>query len=256
MYACIYSTVAVVILSMLRKETRMGFWTIISALEESAKNTLGVAAACACAGIVIGVINLTGLGLKFTSFVLFLAGESLIPALIMTMLAGIVLGMGMPTTPAYIVQAALLIPALIKLGVLKVAAHMFVFYFSTISAITPPVAMAVYAAAGIGGAKLWPTGIWAMRVAAAGFIVPFMFVYGPSLLFIGSAFDIITSAISASIGVVALAAGMMGWFLKEANYFERAILIAAAFLLIKPGLYTDAVGLALLIIVILIQKFR
>ena len=256
MYACIYSTVAVVVLSFLRKETRMGFWTILKALEEGAKNTLGVAAACACAGIVIGVINLTGLGLKFTSFVLFLAGESLIPALIMTMLAGIVLGMGMPTTPAYIVQAALLIPALIKLGVMNIAAHMFVFYFSTISAITPPVAMAVYAAAGIGGAKLWPTGLWAMRVAAAGFIVPFMFVYGPSLLFIGSAFDIITSAISASIGVVALAAGMMGWFLKEANYFERAILIVAAFLLIKPGLYTDAIGLVLLIIVIVIQKFR
>ena len=256
MYACIYSTVAVVVLSFLRKETRMGFWTILKALEEGAKNTLGVAAACACAGIVIGVINLTGLGLKFTSFVLFLAGESLIPALIMTMLAGIVLGMGMPTTPAYIVQAALLIPALIKLGVMNIAAHMFVFYFSTISAITPPVAMAVYAAAGIGGAKLWPTGLWAMRVAAAGFIVPFMFVYGPSLLFIGSAFDIITSAISASIGVAALAAGMVGWFLKEANYFERAILIVAAFLLIKPGLYTDAIGLVLLIIVIVIQKFR
>jgi TRAP transporter 4TM/12TM fusion protein len=256
MYACIYSTVAVVVLSMLRKQTRMDFWKIIKALEESAKNTLGVAVACACAGIVIGVINLTGLGLKFTSFVLFLAGDSLIPAMIMTMLAGIVLGMGMPTTPAYIVQAALLIPALIKLGVINVAAHMFVFYFSTISAITPPVAMAVYAAAGIGGAKLWPTGIWAMRVAATGFIVPFMFVYGPSLLFIGSAFDIITSAISASLGVIALAAGMMGWFLKETNYFERAILIVAALLLIKPGLYTDAIGLGLLILIIFMQKFR
>ena len=193
----------------------MGFWTIVKALEESAKNTLGVAAACACAGIVIGVINLTGIGLKFTSFVLFLAGDSLIPALILTMVAGIILGMGMPTTPAYIVQAALLIPALIKLGVLNVAAHMFVFYFSTISAITPPVAMAVYAAAGIGNAKLWPTGLWAMRIAATGFVVPFMFVYGPSLLFIGSAFDIITSAISASFGVMALAAGMMGLFVKE-----------------------------------------
>ncbi len=210
MYACIYSTVAVVVLSFLRKETRMGFWTIVKALEESAKNTLGVASACACAGIVIGVINLTGVGLKFTSFVLFLAGASLIPALILTMIAGIILGMGMPTTPAYIVQAALLIPALIKLGVLNVAAHMFVFYFSTISAITPPVAMAVYAAAGIGGAKLWPTGLWAMRIAATGFVVPFMFVYGPSLLFIGSAFDIITSAISASFGVIALAAGHDG----------------------------------------------
>jgi TRAP transporter 4TM/12TM fusion protein len=255
MYACIYSTVAVVILSFLRKETRMGFWTIIRALEEGAKNTLGVAAACACAGIVIGVINLTGLGLKFTSLVLFLAGESLIPALIMTMLAGIVLGMGMPTTPAYIVQAALLIPALIKLGVMNIAAHMFVFYFSTISAITPPVAMAVYAAAGIGGAKLWPTGIWAMRVAVAGFIVPFMFVYGPSLLFIGSAFDIITSAISAFLGVMALAAGMMGWFAKEVKPWERIVLLIAAFLLIKPGLYTDAVGYILLLLVFLKQKY-
>lgn len=215
MYACIYSTVAVVLLSPLRKETRMGFRTILKALEESAKNTLVVAAACACAGIVIGVINLTGVGLKFTSFVLFLAGESLIPALVLTMLAGIVLGMGMPTTPAYIVQAALLIPALIKLGVIPIAAHMFVFYFSTISAITPPVAMAVYAAAGIGGAKLWPTGLWAMRIAATGFIVPFMFVYGTSLLCIGPTFDVITSAISAYFGVIALAAGMMGWFSKE-----------------------------------------
>jgi TRAP transporter 4TM/12TM fusion protein len=255
MYACIYSTVAVFVLSFLRKETRMDFWTIISALEEGAKNTLGVAAACACAGIVIGVINLTGLGLKFTSFVLFLAGESLIPALIMTMLAGIVLGMGMPTTPAYIVQAALLIPALIKLGVMNIAAHMFVFYFSTISAITPPVAMAVYAAAGIGGAKLWPTGIWAVRIGAAGFIVPFMFVYGPSLLFIGSAFDIITSVVSASFGVIALAAGMMGWFVKALKPWERIVLIVAAFLLIKPGLYSDAIGYILLAFIFLIQKY-
>jgi len=255
MYACIYSTVAVVVLSILRKETRMGFWTIIKALEESAKNTLAVASACACAGIVIGVINLTGLGLKFTSLVLFLAGDSLIPALILTMLAGIVLGMGMPTTPAYIVQAALLIPALIKLGVAKIAAHMFVFYFSTISAITPPVAMAVYAAAGIGGAKLWPTGLWAMRIGATGFIVPFMFVYGTSLLFIGSAFEIVTSVISASFGVIALAAGMMGWFVKALKPWERVVLVTAAVLLIKPGLYTDAIGYILLASIFFLQKY-
>ena len=256
MYACIYSTVAVVALSFIRKETRMGFRTILKALEESAKNTLGVAAACACAGIVIGVINLTGVGLKFTSFVLFIAGDSLIPALVLTMIAGIILGMGMPTTPAYIVQAALLIPALIKLGVLTVAAHMFVFYFSTISAITPPVAMAVYAAAGIGGAKLWPTGLWAMRIAATGFIVPFMFVYGPSLLFIGTPFDIFSSFVSASFGVIALAASMMGFFVKELKTWERGVLVVAALLLIKPGLYTDAVGYVLLLIIYLRQKFQ
>ncbi|NWF91887.1 MAG: TRAP transporter permease [Syntrophaceae bacterium] len=255
MYACIYSTVTVVILSFLRKETRMGFRSILRALEEGAKNTLGVASACACAGIVIGVINLTGLGLKFTSLVLFVAGESLIPALILTMLAGVILGMGMPTTPAYIVQAALLIPALIKLGVMKIAAHMFVFYFSTISAITPPVAMAVYAASGIGGAKLWPTGIWAMRVAATGFIVPFMFVYGTSLLFVGSAFDIITSGLSASFGVIALAAGMMGWFVKELKPWERIVLVAAALLLINPGLLTDGIGYFLFAFIFFKQRY-
>ncbi len=255
MYACIYSTLSVVFLSFFRKETRMNFWKILSALEESAKNTLGVASACACAGIVIGVINLTGVGLKFTSLVLLMAGESLIPALVLTMLAGIVLGMGMPTTPAYIVQAALLIPALIKLGVMNVAAHMFVFYFSTISAITPPVAMAVYAAAGIGGAKLWPTGLWAMRIAATGFIVPFMFVYGPSLLFIGTPFEIITSTVSASLGVIALSSSMMGWLIKELRGWERIVLFAAALLLIKPGLYSDAIGLILLAFITLRQKF-
>ncbi len=255
MYACIFSTIAVVVLSFIRPETRMSFKTFLKALEESAKNTLGVAAACACAGIVIGVINLTGVGLKFTSFVLFVAGDSLIPALVLTMVAGIILGMGMPTTPAYIVQAALLIPALIKLGVLNVAAHMFVFYFSTISAITPPVAMAVYAAAGIGGAKLWPTGLWAMKIAATGFIVPFMFVYGPSLLFIGSWFDIITSAISASFGVIALSAGLMGFLVKELKMWERFILVAAALMLIKPGIYTDIAGYAILLFVYLRQKY-
>jgi len=254
MYACSVSTISVIVLSFLRKETRMGWGTLLKALEEGARNTVVVAAACACAGIVIGVINLTGLGLKFTSFVLSMAGESLILALILTMIAGIVLGMGMPTTPAYIVQAALLIPALIKLGVHTVAAHMFVFYFSTISAITPPVAMAVYAAAGIGGAKLWPTGLWALRIAATGFIVPFMFVFGPSLLFVGSSFEILTTVASASLGVVALSSGMMGWMGREVGMWQRLILVAASLLLIKPGLATDALGLGLLIFIYLVQR--
>jgi TRAP transporter 4TM/12TM fusion protein len=256
MYACIYATLSVVLIALLRAETRMGVMKILKALEFGAKNMLPVAAACACAGIIIGVINLTGLGLKFTSLILVIAGDSLIPALIFTMFAGIVLGMGLPTTAAYIVQAALLIPALIKLGVPLIAAHLFVFYFAIISAITPPVAMAVYAAAGIGGSNLWRTGLEAVRIGATGFIIPFMFVYGPSLLMIGSIGTIITTIISSSIGVVALSAGLMGWFLKEATYLERVMLVAGALLLIKPGLYTDVIGLVLLIIVIVIQKLR
>lgn len=255
MYACIYATISVVLIALVRSDTRMGLLKILEALEFGAKNMLPVAAACACAGIVVGVINLTGLGLKFTSLILFIAGDSLAPALIFTMVAGIILGMGLPTTAAYIVQASLLIPALIKLGVPVIAAHLFVFYFACISAITPPVAMAVFAAAGISGSNIWKTGIEAMKIGATGFVVPFMFVYGPSLLLIGSSTSIVTTIISASIGVVLLSAGLMGWFLKEANYLERAMLIVGAILLIKPGLFTDAVGLLLLIGVILLQKY-
>jgi TRAP transporter 4TM/12TM fusion protein len=256
MYACIYATLSVVLIALLRAETRMGVMKILKALEFGAKNMLPVAAACACAGIIIGVINLTGIGLKFTSLILVIAGDSLIPALIFTMFAGIVLGMGLPTTAAYIVQAALLIPALIKLGVPLIAAHLFVFYFAIISAITPPVAMAVYAAAGIGGSNLWRTGLEAVRIGATGFIIPFMFVYGPSLLMVGSWGTIVTTIISASIGVTALSAGLMGWFLRKATAVERVMLVAGALLLIKPGLDTDAIGLVLLITVIVIQKLR
>jgi TRAP-type uncharacterized transport system fused permease subunit len=156
----------------------------------------------------------------------------------------------------FVLKAALLIPALIKLGVPMIGAHLFVFYFAIISAITPPVAMAVYAAAGISGSNLWRTGLAAIKIGATGFVVPFMFVYGPSLLLIGSFTSIFMTIVSASIGVVLLSAGLMGWFLTEANLLERVMLVGSALLLIKPGLSTNAIGLTLLIIVILLQKFR
>jgi TRAP transporter 4TM/12TM fusion protein len=247
---------ATVVLGWLMPERRQDAERFVAALEDGAKNTLSVASACASAGIVIGVIALTGLGLRFTSLVLALAGDSLIPALVLTMLAGIVLGMGMPTTPAYIVQAALLIPALIKLGVEPVAAHMFVFYYACLSAITPPVALAVYAAAGIGQAPLWQSGWEAMRVAAAGFIVPFMFVYGPGLLLIGSPATIAHTIPSAVAGAIFLAAGLMGYLFKPATWWERVLLIAAALLLIDPGLTTDMLGVVCFALTALSQYLR
>lgn len=256
MYACIFAIISVVILANLKKASRMGGIKIFQSLEEGAKGTVSVAVACACAGIIIGVINLTGLGLKFTSFVLFLAGESLALALVFTMIAGIILGMGLPTTAAYIVMAALLVPALIKLGIPTIAAHMFAFYYAIISAITPPVALAVYAGAGLAGSNMWQTGFAAVRIGAPGFIIPFMFAYEPSLLFLGSPWSIFTSFITASIGVVILAAGMMGWFLQETNWVERIFLMAAAILLIKPGFYTDLIGFILLGLAIFMQKIR
>lgn len=256
MYACLFAIGSVVILANFKKVSRMALGKILLALEEGAKGTISVAVACACAGIIIGVINLTGLGLKFTSFVLFLAGESLVPALIFTMLAGIILGMGLPTTAAYIVMAALLVPALSKLGIPTVAAHMFAFYYAIISAITPPVALAVYAGAGLAGSDIWKTGLAAVRIGAPGFIIPFMFAYEPALLFIGSPWFILMSFITASVGVIMLAGALMGWFLRETNFGERLMLLSGALLLIKPGLYTDIIGLILLGGTIASQKIR
>jgi len=242
MLACLYAIASVLPSSFLRKGSRMDLGKILRALEAGARNMLPVAAACACAGIVVGIINLTGLGLKFTSIMLDVAGGSLAPALILTMITGIILGMGLPTTAAYIVQASLLIPGLIKLGIPVIAAHLFVFYFAILSAITPPVAMAVYAAAGISGSNVWQTGLQALRMGATGFIVPFMFVYGPSLLMMGNWLEIITAIVSASVGVILLSSGLMGWFLGETRLWQRGLLVFSAILLIRPGLTTDLLG--------------
>jgi TRAP transporter 4TM/12TM fusion protein len=256
MYACIAAILSVVIVANLKRVSRMGIGKILGAMEEGAKGTVSVAVACACAGIVIGVINLTGLGLKFTSFILLLAGESLALALVFTMLAGIFLGMGLPTTAAYIVMAALLVPALVKLGIPTIAAHMFAFYYAIISAITPPVALAVYAGAGLAGSNIWKTGFAAVRLGAPGFIIPFMFAYSPSLLLVGEPWTILTSIVTASVGVIMLAGGMIGWFLRQTSVFERICLLGGAILLIKPGYYTDLVGLGILAFIIVLQKLR
>jgi TRAP-type uncharacterized transport system fused permease subunit len=210
--------------------------------------------ACACAGIVIGCVTITGLGITFTQFVIVLAQSSLVAALVLTAVAGIVLGMGMPTTPSYIVMVSLLVPAIIKLGAIPPAAHMFAFYFAILSAITPPVALAVFAAAGLAKSDLWATGWQAVRIAAATYIVPFMFVFEPSLMLIGDWFESLTSSASAVVGVMCLAAGLQGYLLREARWWERAVLVAAALLLIKPGYISDAIGLVLLAGVVFSQK--
>ena len=235
-------------LALMRRSTRAGInWkTVIEALEEGAKNALSVAMACACAGIVIACVTITGLGIVFTQMVIALAQNYLILALILTAVAGIILGMGMPTTPAYIVMVALLVPAVIKMGVVTPAAHMFAFYFAILSAITPPVALAVYAAAGLAGANLWGAGLAAVRLGAAGFVVPFFFVFEPSLLMIGPWPKILSTAATAGVGVVALAAALHGYFLRRANIPERLLLLGAALLLIDPNWTTDAIGALLL----------
>jgi TRAP transporter 4TM/12TM fusion protein len=245
-------------MALLRASTRKGIgWrNVFDALVDGARNTLAVAMACACAGIVIGVVTITGLGIVFTQFVVVLSQDSLILALALTAVAGIVLGMGMPTTPSYIVMVSLLVPAVIKLGAATPAAHMFAFYFAILSAITPPVALAVFAAAGLAKTDMWQTGWEAVRVAAPAYIVPFMFVYEPSLLMIGDWTTIATSVISAIIGVICLAAGLMGYLRSPCSWWERCLLVIAALLLIKPGYVSDAIGFAVLAALLLLHSAR
>ncbi len=247
-FAALCGIASVIPTALLRKSTRqyVHLENIVTALEVGARNTVTVALSCACAGIVIGVIFMTGLGLEFTDLVLTAAGNHMLIALILTMIAGILLGMGMPTAPAYIMQTALLVPALVKLGVVVEAAHMFVFYFAILSAITPPVALAVYAANGISRAALWDSSIAALRLGATGYIIPFMFVFGPSLLFIGTATQVVQTSVTAVIGVVCLASGLSGYLLHRTANWERVLLVAAALVLIKPGLATDLIGLTLI----------
>ncbi|MGD9879318.1 MAG: TRAP transporter permease [Reyranella sp.] len=255
-YGAIVATGALVVISWLRPSTGMGPRACLESLRDGAIHTVPVAMACASAGIVIGIVLQTGLALRFTAFLIDFTYGYLLLALLITMIAGVILGMGMPTTPAYIMQAALLVPAIIKLGVEPMAAHMFAFYFSCLSAVTPPVALAVYAAASIGGASLWGSGVQAVKFAAAGFIVPFFFVFNPSLLFEGSWDEILRAVITGSIGVVALAAALEAYFLRPASWLERALFLAAALLLLDPAALTDLIGLGVLGAALLSQKLR
>ena len=230
----------------LRSTTRhyVTWRNVVDALVEGAKNAIAVALACATAGVIIGVVTLTGLGITFTQVVLGLAQNTLLLALVVTMAAGIVLGMGMPTTPAYIIMTSLLVPALIKLGVDKPAAHMFAFYFAILSAITPPVALAVYAASSLARSDLWKTGWAAMRVGAAGFIAPFMFVYQPALLMIGDWPQIIQASLTAMAGILLLSAGLHGFWLARSTLWQSVLLVAGGLALVFPGVWTDLLGVA------------
>lgn len=256
-YCALAGTLACFPVALLRASTREGLhWGLVpEALEDGARNTLAVALACACAGLVIGSITLTGLGITFTNWMIGLSQSSLVLALVLTAVAGIILGMGMPTTPAYIVMVSLMVPAIMKLGVIEPAAHMFAFYFAILSAITPPVALAVYAAASLAKADLWKSGWAAVKIGAAGFIVPFMFVFQPALLMIGDWPEIAHATVSACIGIGMLAAGLHGFLRFHLRSYERAMLIGGALAMtLVPGWIGDGVGLLLLVLVLVGQK--
>jgi TRAP transporter 4TM/12TM fusion protein len=245
MRAAFWGVASAFIMALLRPETRPSRAQMVEIMERAGTGAVQVAAACAAAGIVVGVASLTGIGLRMSELIITLSGGNLLPALMLTALGSIVLGMGLPTTAAYVVLAALGAPALVQLGVPLLAAHMFIFYFGCISNVTPPVSLAAFAGAGIAGAPPMQTAFAAAMLAGAGFIVPFMFVYGPELLLIGEPLAIASAAITGSIGVISLAAGAMGYARRRLAGWERVIAVAGALVLVYPGWTSDVIGLVL-----------
>ncbi|MDI3540953.1 MAG: hypothetical protein PWP66_491 [Thermosediminibacterales bacterium] len=253
-YAAFFAIITSVLVSWIKPETRMTPKKIIEALEMGARNTISVAVPCAVVGIIVGISTLTGFGSKIAGSIISWSGGSLFLTLFFTMIACIVLGLGMPSIPAYILTATMAAPALARMGVPPLASHFFVFYFAMMANVTPPVALAAFAASGISGGDINKTGYEAFKLALAGFLIPYMFVYSPALLGIETTFGgILVVAITAMIGVIALAGAVEGYLLIEAKLYQRLILLAAAFTLIKPGGMTDIIGFLLIGIVIVLQ---
>ncbi|MFD1606949.1 TRAP transporter permease [Oceanobacillus luteolus] len=255
MRAGLFAIGATILVALINRVAKMDMKSVVKALDLGARASLETAIACAAAGLIIGVIGFTGIGLQFSSLIISVSGGVLFITLILTMITSIILGMGLPTVAAYIVQVPLTIPALIELGVSPLAAHFFVFYFASVSAITPPVALASFAAAGIAGADPMKTSMSAVKLGIAAFIVPFIFVYGEVLLLVGSPLEIIVATITAIIGIIGVAAAVEGWLLRHAFWYERLILLVGSILMVVPGLFTDLIGLVVLAGVYTLQRF-
>lgn len=257
MRAALVAIVLSILCSALRKSTRMKPIEIVRGLDKGARNVLSVLVACASAGIVIGVVTKTGVGLKLASGLLTLSGGLLLPTMFFTMITAIVLGMGVPTTANYVITSTIAAPAIIQMGVPVLAAHMFVFYFGIIADVTPPVALAAFAGAGIAGGNALRTGVNAAKLAIAAFIIPYMFVLSPVILMIDATIPgLVMTTLTAIIGMVALSSALIGYLADNCRIYERIILAAGGLLLIDPGAVTDLTGIALFAIVLVLQLKR
>lgn len=252
----LWAVIVVVVVSWFKAHTRMGPRAILAALEKGARGCLEVALACACAGIVIGCVTQSGLGLKFSSLVIQASGGSLFFSLLFVMFASLILGMGLTTSAAYILTIILAGPVLVDLGVKPLAAHMFVFYYACLSCITPPVALAAFAAAGVAGSKPFSTGFESMRLAIIAYLVPFIFVYHPVLIWQGAWWAILLSFISAMLGCIAIGSALMGFLETRLGIWLRLVLVAAAALLIHPNYRTDMVGAAVLALIYAAMRIK
>ena len=245
--AAIVASASAVLVSWFDKRSRLGPRRILEALAMSGRRMVLIAVACLGAGIVIGVVTLTGVGLNMASIVISVSGGYSLLALVLIMISSIIMGMGTPTTVAYIVVATRGVPALLQLGFPVLSAHFFVFYFGVVSMVTPPVAVAAYAGAEVAGGNMMRTAMIATRLCFVAFLVPFLFMYEPALLMVGSAGHVLQAFVTACIGTVALAGALEGWYMRMLTLPLRLILFIAAITLIIPGLLTDLIGLALFV---------
>ena len=257
LYAAFYGIIASVGVSFITKETRLTWKSFLKAMESGARQSVGVGIACAVVGNIIGITNLTGLGLVLGDNIVSLAGGSIIITTFLTMIVCVILGMGLPTTACYIVTATIAAPALVKLGVNPLAAHMFAYYFACLSNLTPPVAIASYGAAGLSGQSPSAVGWTGFRISLAGFLIPFTFIYNPDLLLVGgNYFSIALSTVTSLVGVVALAASLQNYLYVPMNILQRLGMFIGSILLIFPGMATDAAGIALVAGVFFWQRMQ
>ncbi|MGH7395875.1 MAG: TRAP transporter permease, partial [Candidatus Methylomirabilales bacterium] len=257
--AVFYATLLAVALSFLRRDTALTPGRLWKALEGGATGVLSVAATCATAGIIVGVVTLTGLGLKFSLIILTLAGGSLFLTVAYTALALWVLGLAVPVTASYIIAAVITAPAMIKLGVPEYAAHMFIFYYAVLSEVSPPTALSPFAAAAITGGNPYTTTMMAWKYTLPTFLVPFMFTLHPDgvgLLLKGPWGNIVWTTVTAMVGLTALAAGLTGWLIRKTTLLEQALLVATGLLLVYPGWLQDLVGFGLFALAALLQSLR
>ncbi len=241
-----FATLTLIGVSLLRKETRLNFRGFIEAFEFGARNAVVIAITCAAAGMVIGIVYALGIGIKFASTIVSISHGEVILALPLVMIASLLLGMGLPTSAAYVIVAAVAAPSLIEMGVPQLPTHLFVLFFGCISSMTPPVAVASYAAAGIAGADPMRTGFTGFRLGIAGFIIPYLFVLWPALLLEGTWYESLIAIVPAFIGIMGLAAAVIGWLYKDLNILFRMAFFVSALLLMTPGLITDIPGALLM----------
>ena len=255
-FSAVITIAATIVIACLRKNTRMSIRDICDAFADGARQTVPVAMACACVGIIIGVTSKTGFGLTMANTIISLGHQSLLFTLFFSMLTCMILGMGVPSIPAYIITATIAAPALSKLGIPEMAAHLFAFYYAMFANLTPPVALAAFAAAGISGGDPMKTGFAAVKLALAGFIVPFMFVYSPELMLIDTTLFVgIRVVIGACMGVFLIGVAVEGYLFTGTHWILRIVAMASAFFLIDGGVLSDMIGLTGLIVVVAAQYF-